>query len=165
MDTILRPYQTSDLQAITDIINYNILYSTALYDYEIRTLSQQESLLNEKLHKGFPVIVVETAGIVSGFGYYGEFRFRQAYQYTVEHSVYVAPEYSSKGIGGKILISLIEIAKRQGKHTMIGVIDAENENSIRFHERYGFVQSGVLKETGYKFDRWLHSVFVQLMLG
>jgi phosphinothricin acetyltransferase len=39
---------------------------------------------------------------------------------------------------------------------MIAVIDAENQSSIEFHEKFGFKTVGI-KESGYKFD-WLHSV-------
>jgi phosphinothricin acetyltransferase len=59
---------------------------------------------------------------------------------------------------------LIKLAKGQGYHTMIGVIDAENKGSIAFHEKYGFETVGIIKESGYKFDRWLSSVFMQLIL-
>ena len=63
-----------------------------------------------------------------------------------------------------ILHSLIDLAKMQKLHTMIGVIDAENTGSIAFHEQFGFVTAGIIEETGFKFDRWLHSVIMQLML-
>jgi phosphinothricin acetyltransferase len=44
---------------------------------------------------------------------------------------------------------------------MIGVIDAENQ-SITFHEN--LIQNRRnYKESGFKFDRWLHSVFMQLI--
>jgi L-amino acid N-acyltransferase YncA len=90
MKIAIRPYQTQDTQAILDIINYNILHSTALYDYNIRTYEQQKAILDDKLAKKFPVIVAEANGQVVGFGMYSEFRFREAYKFTVEHSVYVA---------------------------------------------------------------------------
>jgi phosphinothricin acetyltransferase len=47
---------------------------------------------------------------------------------------------------------------------MIGVIDSENKGSIAFHQKFGFETVGVIKESGYKFDRWLNSVFMQLIL-
>jgi phosphinothricin acetyltransferase len=47
---------------------------------------------------------------------------------------------------------------------MIGVIDSENTNSIDFHKKFGFEEVGFIKESGFKFNRWLHSVFVQKML-
>jgi phosphinothricin acetyltransferase len=164
METTLRPYQTKDTQEILDIINHNILHSTALYDYTIRTYEQQKSLLDDKIAKGFPVVVAEINGTIAGFGMYGEFRFKEAYKYTVEHSVYVNTDFHGKGIGKRLLQELIDTAKKQRLHTMIAVIDAENQSSVEFHEKFGFTTVGVIKESGFKFDRWLHSVFMQLIL-
>ena len=160
----IRPYKTEDTQAILEIINHNILHSTSLYDYSVRTIEQQKAILEEKIKKGFPVIVAEKEGEILGFGMYSEFRFREAYQFTVEHSVYVAENHLGKGIGKSLLSELIVLAKAQKLHTMIGVIDSENQNSIAFHEQFGFKIVGVVKESGYKFDRWLDSVFMQLIL-
>ncbi|WP_268846925.1 GNAT family N-acetyltransferase [Flavobacterium aestivum] len=164
MQITLRSYQTEDTQAILDIINYNILNSTALYDYNIRNYEQQKTILEEKINKNFPVIVAIEDDKVVGFGMYSEFRFREAYKYTVEHSVYVDNTHHGKGIGKLLLQKLIQLAKEQKLHTMIAVIDAENQSSIEFHEKFGFKTVGIIKESGYKFDRWLHSVFMQLIL-
>ena len=164
MEIKIRAYQTKDTQAILDVINYNILHSTALYDYSIRNYEQQKAILEDKTNKGFPVIVAELNGELVGFGMYSEFRFREAYKFTVEHSVYVSEKHIGKGIGKALLSELIQLAKAQGLHTMIGVIDSENQNSIAFHEQFGFKIAGVIKESGYKFDRWLDSVFMQLIL-
>lgn len=164
MEINIRAYSPEDAETIVAILNYYIANSTALYDYEPRTLEQQQTILEEKLKKGFPVIVATIEERVVGFGYYSEFRFREAYKFTVEHSVYVMPNEHGKGIGKVIMQNLIRLAKEQKLHTMIGVIDAENESSIAFHEQFGFKTVGIIKESGYKFDRWLHSVIMQLML-
>jgi phosphinothricin acetyltransferase len=159
----IRPYKTDDTQAILDIVNHNILHSTSLYDYNIRSYEQQKTILEEKINKNFPVIVAELDGIVVGFGMYSEFRFREAYQFTVEHSVYVSEDFQSKGIGKQLLQELINLARKQKIHTMIGVIDSENQSSVVFHEKFGFKTVGIIKESGYKFDRWLDSVLMQLL--
>lgn len=164
MAVTIRNYKKSDVIAILDIINYNILNATALYDYSVRTLEQQEAILETKLQSGFPVIVAENNGEVVGFGMYAEFRFREAYKFTVEHSVYVSHNHQGLGIGKLLLTELIQLAKQQGLHTMIGVIDAENQKSIDFHHQFGFKTVGIIKESGFKFNRWLDSVFVQLIL-
>jgi len=164
MEIKIRPYQAEDTQAILDIINYNILNSTALYDYNVRSYEQQKTILEDKIAKGFPVIVAELDGVVAGFGMYSEFRFREAYKYTVEHSVYVNNDFHGKGIGKILLQELIVLAKKQGLHTMVAVIDAENQSSVVFHEKFGFTTAGIIKDSGFKFDRWLHSVFMQLIL-
>ncbi len=164
MEVQIRPFEIKDTQSILEIINYNILNSTALYDYKTRDFETQKTILEDKINKGFPVIVAECDGKLVGFGMYSEFRFREAYKYTVEHSVYVSPNEMGKGIGKMIMAQLIIQAKAQGLHTMIGVIDSENKSSITFHEQFGFKTVGIIKESGYKFDRWLDSVFMQLLL-
>jgi L-amino acid N-acyltransferase len=164
MSIEIRHYKDQDIENIVEIINYNILNSSALYDYHVRTVEQQKQIFHDKLHKNFPIIVATLDQEVVGFGYYSEFRFREAYRYTVEHSVYVSNQQQGKGIGKLLLEKLIELAKDQKMHTMIGVIDSENENSILFHESFGFEKVGIIKESGFKFDRWLHSVIMQLML-
>ncbi len=164
MEIKIRPYQIEDAPILLEIINYNILNATALYDYEPRTLENQVAILEEKLSKGFPVIVATENEMVVGFGYYSEFRLREASKFTVEHSVYAHPNHLGKGIGKSILENLILLAKAQKLHTMIGVIDAENQSSIEFHKKFGFEIVGTIKESGFKFNRWLHSVFMQKML-
>ena len=164
MEIKIRNYEEKDTQAILDIVNYTIINSTALYDYHVRTLDNQTTMLKEKIAKGFPVLVAYFDNTLVGFGYYSEFRFREAYKYTVEHSVYALPTFTGKGVGKRVLEELIFIAQKQNLHTMIGVIDSENESSIAFHEKFGFEVVGNIKESGFKFDRWLHSIIMQKML-
>jgi phosphinothricin acetyltransferase len=164
MNPSIQTYQSEDCPAILEIINDQILNGTALYDYQPRTLAQQLAIFDDKIQKGFPIIVAKVADEIVGFGYYSEFRFREAYKFTVEHSVYAKKNYIGKGIGHLLLTELIELAKKQNLHTMIGVIDSENESSIAFHEKFGFEKAGFIKESGYKFERWLHSVFMQKIL-
>ena len=164
MEIKIRPYQTQDTETIVSILNYYISNSTALYDYELRTLEQQQAIFEEKLAKGYPIIVATIDDRAVGFGYYSEFRFREAYKFTVEHSVYVMPNEKGKRIGKAILKYLIDLAKKQNLHTMIAVIDFENQSSVTFHEQFGFTTVGIIKESGYKFERWLHSVIMQLIL-
>ncbi|WP_396209795.1 GNAT family N-acetyltransferase [Flavobacterium sp.] len=164
MDIKIRDYQKKDCNAILEIINDAILNSTALYDYNIRSLASQEAIFEEKIKKGFPVLVAEQNATIVGFGYFSEFRFREAYKFTAEHSVYAHKDQIGKGIGKLLLTELIARAAQQKLHTLIGVIDAENTNSIDFHKKFGFDEVGFIKESGFKFNRWLHSVIMQKML-
>lgn len=164
MEIKIRAYQVSDTTAVLGIVNDIILTSTALYDYEPRNETQQIAIFQDKLSKGFPVIVATENEQVVGFGYYSEFRFREAYKFTVEHSVYANRDFIGKGVGKLIMRNLLDLATTQKLHTMIAVIDAENESSIAFHQKFGFETVGIIKESGFKFNRWLHSVIMQKML-
>lgn len=164
MEIIIRPAVFSDLDTILEIINHQILNSTSTYDYEPHDFEEQKLWFEKKLEQNFPIIVAEYENAPIGYATYGSFREKIGYRYTVEHSVYVAEEFIGKGAGKLLLIELIQLARKQGYHNMIGVIDSENQWSIDFHKKYGFVKAGIIKESGYKFDRWLNSVFMQLLL-
>jgi L-amino acid N-acyltransferase YncA len=48
---------------------------------------------------------------------------------------------------------------------MIAVIgDSGNLASIQLHRRFGFQEAGLLKDVGFKFGRWLDTVFMQCSL-
>lgn len=164
MSITIRPANISDMPLVLEIVNYEILNTTAIWDYDIRSLKQQEAIFVEKQEKDFPFIVALKDDKIVGFGTYGTFRFKIGYRFTVEHSVYVHKDFHGNGIGSLLLKELIEIAKNQKLHTMIGVIDSENKGSIAFHQKLGFEIVGNIKQTGYKFERWLDSVFVQILL-
>jgi phosphinothricin acetyltransferase len=107
---------------------------------------------------------VDDAGVLLGFASYGVFRARPAYKYTVEHSVYVHVDQRGKGVGRALLQKVIEAAKAQSYHIMIGGIDADNAASIALHEQLGFVHAGTIAQAGFKFGRWLDLAFYQLTL-
>jgi L-amino acid N-acyltransferase len=164
MSIIIKQATISDLPAILEIVNYEILNTTAIWDYEIRTIDQQTEIFNEKQKNQFPILVAILDNKVVGFGTYGTFRHKVGYRFTVEHSVYVHKDFHGKGIGSVILQELIVIAKKQNLRTIIGVIDSENKGSIAFHQKLGFEIVGHIKHTGFKFNRWLDSVFMQIIL-
>lgn len=164
MEYIVRIATSSDLPSILEIVNHAIATTTAIYDYDARTLEHQTLIFETKKKNSFPIFVVESNNEILGFGTYDSFRTKIGYRFTVEHSVYVKEYFSGKGVGALLLQKLIASAKEQKYHNMIGVIDASNENSIRFHERYGFKSIGILKEVGFKFDRWLDANLMTLQL-
>lgn len=153
-----------DLPSILAIINDAILTSTAWYDSEPWDQARAEAWLTAKQVAGLPVIVAEVDGVVAGFATYGPFRDRPAYARTAEHSVYVARGLRGTGIGHLLLTAIVEIARDNGIHTLIGGVDSENLASIAFHEAHGFVEAGRMREVGWKFDRWLSLVFMQRLL-
>ncbi|MBK8600608.1 MAG: N-acetyltransferase [Flavobacterium sp.] len=163
MNVIIRNANVEDLPQILEIVNHAILHTTSNYLYEVQTLENQLQWFEEKKSKQFPIIVADYNGTAVGFGTYGTFREKIGYQFTVEHSVYVAPEFIGKGIGKQLLLALIVLAKDGGYHTMIGGIDAANTGSIAFHRKFGFVETGIIKEVGFKFGKWLDLQFMQLI--
>jgi phosphinothricin acetyltransferase len=110
------------------------------------------------------VLVAEENGRVVGYASFGDFRPFEGYRITCEHSVYVAEDARRRGVGTALVAALIEEARRQGKETMVGAIDAANADSIGLHEKLGFVEVGRLPGVGTKFGRRLDLVLMQKVL-
>ena len=160
----IRQAVVKDVNSILEIVNYEILNSTVFYDYKERPFEQQLKWFKKKQADKMPVIVAENEDGVIGFGTFGIFRPWDAYQFSVEHSIYVNKNSRGIGIGKKLLSRLIELAKEQGFHTMIAGVDGSNNGSFEFHKKFGFKEIGTFKEVGFKFDRWLDLRFLQLFL-
>ncbi len=151
-------------QQVMEIFNEVISSSTALYEYQPRSLDTMKSWFETKSAGNFPVIGLVDQATVLGFASYGAFRPQPAYQYTVEHSVYIHSDHRGSGYGKRLLEEIIESARASEMRSTIGVIDAQNLVSIRLHEQLGFKQVGMIPEAGFKFDRWLDAAIYQLML-
>ncbi len=150
--------------AILAVFNDAILGSTALYEYEPRTLGTMAEWFEAKTRGGYPVFGAESEdGELMGFASYGPFRDRPAYQYSVEHSVYVDARFRGHGVGKALLREIIEAAVVQGYHTLVAGIDTANIASIALHENLGFTHCGTVRHAGWKFDRWLDLAFYQMI--
>jgi L-amino acid N-acyltransferase len=151
--------------AILEIFNDAILHSTALYEYKPRTMETMAVWFKTKAAGGFPVLgAVDTSGALLGFASYGTFRAFPAFKYSAEHSVYVHREQRGKGIGLALMQAIIAAARANDVHTLIGGIDAANSGSIALHEKLSFTHAGTIKQSGFKFGRWLDLAFYQLLL-
>jgi phosphinothricin acetyltransferase len=154
------------LEAIRGIYNHEIVHTTALYEYEPRSVETMVSWWAAKQAADLPVLGIEAEpGVLAGFASWGPFRPFPAYGHTVEHSVYVDERFRGRGVGRALLAALIDEARRRDLHAMVGVIDATNAASIAVHRRLGFAHGGTLREVGFKFGRWLDVEYWQLLLS
>ena len=160
----LRDAVEADLPQLLEIYNDVILTTTAVYSEKPHTLEMRQAWFNERKESGFPVIVAEQEGEIAGFATYGHFRVWPCYRFTVEHSVYVQKDKRGQGISKVLLNEIIDHARKAGKHALIAGIDSENDISLKLHQQYGFTQVGRFKQVGYKFDRWLDLIFLELLL-
>lgn len=163
---MIRRANQADLPSILTIYNEVIVASTAIYFDEPVSLENRLVWFEQQCARNFPVLVaVEADHEIVGFSAFGDWRGAwPGYRHTVEHSVHVRADHRRAGIGGQLVEALFPYAREQGKHVMIGSIDAANVASIRLHQRLGFSTVAHFREVGRKFDRWLDLVFVQRMV-
>ena len=164
--TIIQCEHQRHAAQIRSIFNEAIVNSTALYDYKPRTAEMVQAWFEAKAKGNFPVIGVQgDGGELMGFASFGSFRAWPAYKYSVEHSVYVDARFRGRGVGRRLLEEIINAARMQDYHVLIGAIDAANKPSLALHERLGFTHCGTIRQVGFKFGRWLDLSFYQLILA
>jgi L-amino acid N-acyltransferase YncA len=155
-----------DIPAITRIYAHAVRHGTASFELEPPGEPEMVRRQGALLNGGFPYLVAEFAGAIAGYAYAGPYRARPAYRFSVEDSVYVAPEAYRRGIGRALLDRLIVESETRGFRQMIAVIgDSAQLPSIELHRRAGFRLIGNIESVGFKFGRWLDSVLMQRPLG
>ena len=165
-DCGVRAAAETDVSAIQQIYAHYVRTHTATFEEEPPSVEAMLGRWREVRASGLPWLVAENAGRVVGYGYAGAYRPRRAYRFTCEDSIYIAPEWSGRGIGSALLGGVIAQCEAGGWREMIAVIgDSANEPSVRLHRRHGFLPVGVFRAVGFKFGRWLDTVLMQRPLG
>lgn len=162
----IRPAVAADVAAITRIYALAVEHGTASFEIEPPDQTEMARRLQALLQNGYPYLVAERAGSIAGYAYAGAYRARPAYHWSVEDSIYVAPDFQRQRVGSLLLAHLIEAAENRGFRQMIAVIgDSAQTPSIAVHERAGFSHIGTLRSVGFKHGRWLDTVLMQRALG
>jgi L-amino acid N-acyltransferase YncA len=163
---MIRPAAARDITAITRIYADAVRHGTASFEIEPPDETEMARRQAALLTNGYPYFAAEIDGVIAGYAYAGPYRARPAYKWSVEDSIYVAPDLHRKGIGGLLLSRLVEESTQRGFRQMIAVIgDSAQIGSIALHERAGFSHIGTLRSVGFKHGQWLDTVLMQRALG
>jgi L-amino acid N-acyltransferase YncA len=164
---IIRSAALADIADITVIYEHAVLHGAGTYELDPPSEAEMVRRYKHLTDHGFPWLVSEDNGVIMAYAYASPFRTRPAYRWSIEDSVYVAPEAKGKGIGKAILQRLIELCQTQGYHQMLAVIgDGKgNKGSVALHESLGFDHCGIITGSGFKFGQWIDTVIMQKQLN
>jgi L-amino acid N-acyltransferase YncA len=159
----IRPATVADAEACCAIYNEHVRHTIVTFEVEPLTPAEMAGRIAEKLGR-YDWLVLEEAGAVVGYAYYGAFRARAAYDHSVETTIYLAENVTGRGLGRELYRALIASARDRGYRELIGVIALPNPASVALHETLGFLPIGVFPRVGYKFGRYIDVGFWQLSL-
>ncbi len=163
---LVRPSGASDLPAIQAIYAHHVTHGLGTFEETPPGAEEMAARRLAIVERGLPHLVAEADGRILGYAYAGPYRPRPAYRYTVEDSVYVAPEAVRHGVGRALLTALIEFCEAGPWRQMVAVIgDRGNTASIALHAALGFHEAGHLRAVGFKLGRWVDVVIMQRALG
>ncbi|MCK9494746.1 MAG: N-acetyltransferase family protein [Dehalococcoidia bacterium] len=170
-DVRIRDALHQDIPAITALYNAWIPTRTIAWTEALQTIEERTRWFERQRAQGFPILVAdiggEERGEVVGFTSYGHFRGEgkwPGYSTTVEHTIHIREDYWGRGVGRALIEGLVERARAAGFHVMIGAVDGENDDSVRFHAALGFVEVARMPQVGHKFGRWLDLILMQRTL-
>jgi L-amino acid N-acyltransferase YncA len=162
----IRASEERDLAAIAAIYAHHVMHGLATFEIDPPDVKEMARRRAQVLGLGLPYLTAELDGRVVGYAYAAPYRDRPAYRYTLEDSIYIASEAQRRGLGRALLEALTAACAQAGYRQLLAVIgDSANHASIGLHAACGFKHAGLLPGVGFKFDRWVDSVFMQRELG
>lgn len=141
------------------------------FEYEVPTLEEFKNRI-EEISSKYPYIKAVEDGRIIGYAYANTFKGRQAYDWSVETTIYIAKEARRNGAGRQLYEQLEKSLKSMGILNMNACIawakeDDEhlNNDSYYFHGKMGFNMVGTFHDSGYKFNRWYDMIWMEKMIG
>lgn len=140
----IRDAVESDLPAIVEIYNAAIPGRMATADLEPVSVESRLAWYREHSPNSLPIWVMESEQNIIGWLSFQLFYGRAAYQHTTEVSIYVTPDRQCCGVGHKFLELAIRRSPELGIKTLIGIIFAHNQPSLKLFDKFGFQPWGYL---------------------
>ncbi len=154
-DVTIREAVAGDLPALTAIYNHYVVNTVVTFDMEPFTVEQRMEWFELHTRTGrYRLLVAEEAGTVVGYVGTGPFRTKQAYETSVETSIYCAPQATGRGIGTLLYGALFEALKGEDVHRALGGVTLPNPASVALHARFGFTEVARFTENGRKLGRY-----------
>lgn len=162
-DYRLRHATAEDAEVICRIYNQGIEDRLATLETEFRTPEERRRWLAARGPR-HPVIVVEAAAGVVGWGSLNPFSAREAYRYVADFSVYVERGWRGKGVGRALLERLIALGREHGYHKLVLSAFPFNQAGVALYERMGFRTVGIYREQGLLDGRWVDTIVMEKLL-
>jgi L-amino acid N-acyltransferase YncA len=165
-DVIIRDATAEDLGDVAAIFAHYVTSSVVTFELTPPTVMHWRSVRDDLARRKLPFLVCDHAGQVVGYAYAAPWRSKPAYQHTVESTVYLAPDYTGRGLGRRLLSALLERCAEVGAEQVIAVIaDSEDPASAGLHRACGFTDAGLLRKVGRKHGRLIDTLLLQCDLA
>ncbi len=165
MNLNIRVAGKADAPFVHDLYGYYVANTNVTFSTENPSVEEYEHKI-EKTLAAYPFYILESDGVPCGFAYAGQIRPHEAYRWTAEATIYLAPDAPRrKGLGRTLYQKLLDTLQEQGVQTVFGVITATNEPSVRLHESMGFETVGNFRRMGNKGGEWLDVLWMQKTLN
>jgi len=145
----------SDAAELNEIGNHYILHSPVNFKTAELSLEEREDWISSFGSSGrYQLFVAEENTKIIGFSGSTQFHEKYAYGTSVQTTIYLHPEYRSKGVGTLLYTELLGKLANEDLHRAYAGITLPNEASVAIHKKFGFKKAGVFTEAGRKFGKF-----------
>ncbi len=157
--TLVRDGGPGELEQLNELYNHYLRETHITFDIVPITMAQRTEWFSHLATSGPHRLLVaaEPRGSrehVLGYASSHPFRPKQAYETSVETSIYLAPDAVGQGVGTALYTALFEALAGEDLHRAYAGIGIPNDASIALHERFGFARVAYFTEQGRKFGRY-----------
>lgn len=166
----IRPAQLADAAILLNIYAPYVRETTVTFEFEVPSVEEFSARI-ERAQKRYVYLVLEKMGEDGsdsrpvGYAYYGAFKSRPAYQWSVETSIYLDKNERGHGAGSILLDALEACMAAQGITNSEACITGENDSSVEFHRRHGYETRARFTKCANKFGRWLDVIWMEKYVG
>lgn len=128
--------------------------STPISFEEVPPSAEEMARRIETTLRTLPWLALERDEKAVGYAYASLHRAREAYRWSVDVTVYLAPEARGQGAGRLLYTALLDLLTRQGYTAAYAGITLPNDASVGLHEAMGFRPVGIYHGVGFKAGAW-----------
>ena len=170
-DITIRIASPSDAPELLAIYAPYITKTAISFEYDVPSVEEFADRIRTTLEK-YPYLAAESDGHIVGYCYVSILHGRQAYDWSVDTSIYVDQNCKRMGIGKKLHDALEQALSAMGILNLyaciafpIGEDPYLTEDSVHFHEHLGYTHTAHFHKCGYKFNRWYDIVWMEKTIG
>jgi L-amino acid N-acyltransferase YncA len=172
MKYAIRMAQPGDAPALLAIYTPYVLNTAITFEYDPPAQEEFLGRMKNTLAR-YPYLVAVGDGVPLGYAYAAPFKNRAAYDWSVETTIYLAPQARGMGLGRALYLALEDCLRRQHVINLYACIAVTGRKGVpyltdaspRFHAKMGYRENARFTACGYKFGRWYDMIWMEKQLG
>ncbi len=162
-NVVIRNAKHEDIVFIQRIYNQGIEDRIATLETELKDLTFMDDWFER--HQGrYQVIVAEYKSHIIGWASLNVYNSRDAYKGVADLSIYIDREYRGKGVGGKLMEDIEDIARRNTFHKIVLSTFENNKLGQALYRKKRYREVGVFKNQGILDGRFVDVMVMEKLL-
>ncbi len=160
----IREASVKDAAELLEIYRPYVEHTNVSFEYETPSVEEFAGRIAHTLER-YPYLVAQNdEGEILGYAYASAFKSREAYDWSVELSIYVKDNVHRQGVGRQLYEELEKILCKQNVCNLCACIAYPYPDSEKFHEKMGYKTVAHFHKSGFKAGKWVDMIWMEKAL-